>query len=269
MRNYVRGRGCTIPVTQTVGDLPAVLARIATRNSTMKVCLRLGCVLAMCLAAGVRTGCSHAQKTGTTSWDPKAAAAYLDQREVSWMGWPGSARDHETFCVSCHTGLPYALSRPLLHKALAESGLSINERRLLENINKRVRLWNEVEPFYSDKGYDSGKTAESRGTEAVLNALILARYDAENGHLEDSTRTAFNNMWALQQAGGRGQGAWSWLQFGMEPWEAKDSQYYGAALAAIAVGTAPEYHRLTPEIQRAEAVVVSLAERLELALARS
>jgi squalene-hopene/tetraprenyl-beta-curcumene cyclase len=140
---------------------------------------------------------------------------------------------------------------------------------LLKNINKRVRLWNEVEPFYSDNGYDSGKAAESRGTEAVLNALILARYDAQNGHLEDSTRSAFNNMWALQQAGGSGQGAWSWLQFGMEPWEAKDSQYYGAALAAIAVGTAPEYHRLTPEIQRAEAVVVSLAERLELALARS
>jgi squalene-hopene/tetraprenyl-beta-curcumene cyclase len=35
----------------------------------------------------------------------------------------------------------------------------------------------------------------------------------------------------------------------MEPWEAKDSQYYGAALAAIAVGTAPEDYRLTPEIQ--------------------
>jgi squalene-hopene/tetraprenyl-beta-curcumene cyclase len=215
----------------------------------MKIRLRRGCVLAMCLAAGVLTACSHTKKTVTNSWNPKAAAAYLDQREVSWMGWPGSARDHETFCVSCHTGLPYALSRPVLRKALAEPGLSINERRLIENINKRVRLWNEVEPFYSDKGYDSGKTAESRGTEAVLNALILARYDAQNGHLEDSTRSAFNNMWALQQVGGRGQGAWSWLQFGLEPWEAKDSQYYGAALAAIAVGTAPEDYRLTPEIQ--------------------
>jgi squalene-hopene/tetraprenyl-beta-curcumene cyclase len=249
VRNYVRAGEYTIPVTQTVGDLPAILARIATRNSTMKVRLRLGCVLAMCLAAGLLTACSHTQKTVTSSWDPKAAAAYLDQREVSWMGWPGSARDHGTFCVSCHTGLPYALSRPVLRRALAEPGPSINERKLIENINKRVRLWSEVEPFYSDKGYDSGKTAESRGTEAVLNALILARYDAQNGHLEDSTRSAFNNMWALQQAGGSGQGAWSWLQFGMEPWEAKDSQYYGAALAAIAVGTAPEDYRLTPEIQ--------------------
>lgn len=140
-------------------------------------------------------------------------------------------------------------SRPVLRRALAEPGPSINERKLLENVNKRVRLWNEVEPFYSDKGYDRGKTAESRGTEAVLNALILARYDAQNGHLEDSTRAAFNNMWALQQAEGSSLGAWSWLQFGMEPWEAKDSQYYGAALAAIAVGTAPEDYRLTPEIQ--------------------
>jgi squalene-hopene/tetraprenyl-beta-curcumene cyclase len=35
----------------------------------------------------------------------------------------------------------------------------------------------------------------------------------------------------------------------LEPWEANDSQYYGAALAAVAVGTAPENYRLTPEIQ--------------------
>ena len=248
VRNCVRVGKYIIPVTQTVGDLPAVLARIAKRKITMRVRLRLGCVLPMCLAAGMLIACSHTQKTVTT-WDPKAAAAYLDQREVSWMGWPGSARDHETFCVSCHTGLPYALSRPVLRKTLAEPGPTINERKLIENINKRVRLWNKVEPFYSDEGYDSGKSGESRGTEAVLNALILARYDAQNGHLEDSTRAAFNNMWALQQVEGGGPGAWSWLQFNMEPWEAKDSQYYGAALAAIAVGTAPDDYRLTPEIQ--------------------
>jgi squalene-hopene/tetraprenyl-beta-curcumene cyclase len=35
----------------------------------------------------------------------------------------------------------------------------------------------------------------------------------------------------------------------MEPFEANDSQYYGAALAAIAAGSAPENYRSTPEIQ--------------------
>jgi len=209
-------------------------------------------LVAGCLAAGVMAACSHTETTEANvpkSWDPKAAAAYLDQREVTWMGWQGAARDHETFCVSCHTAIPYALSRPMLRTALAENALSVNERKLLDNVTKRVQLWDEVAPFYSGEGYNSPKAAESRGTEAVLSALILASYDARNGHLSDATRAAFRNMWALQQTGGDGNGAWSWLQFGMEPFEAKDSKYYGAALAAIAVGTAPDNYRSTPEIQ--------------------
>src|SRR6267143_5802961 len=86
----------------------------------------------------------------TSSWDQKAAAAYLDRRASWWMEWPKSARDHETFCVSCHTAVPYALSRSALRKPLAETPLSANERRLLDNVTKRVRLWKEVAPFYSD-----------------------------------------------------------------------------------------------------------------------
>ena len=216
----------------------------------MNIGLRLGCVLATSLGVSVSTACSHPNKTVTDSWNPKTAAAYLDQRQVTWMGWPGSARDHGTFCVSCHTGLPYALSRPALRRALSEQGPSINERKLLENVTKRVLLWNEVEPFYSDREtYHDNKNAQSRGTESVLNALILASYDAQTGVLNNPTKMAFDNIWALQQTAGEERGTWAWLQFGMEPWEAKDSQYYGATLAAIAVGTAPENYRLSPEIQ--------------------
>jgi squalene-hopene/tetraprenyl-beta-curcumene cyclase len=210
---------------------------------------RKGCVLAVCLVAGSITSCSRAEKTSTKSWDPKAAAVYLDQREATWMGWPTAFRDHGTFCVSCHTAMPYALSRPALRRVLAEPGPSINERKLLENVTKRVLLWNEVGPYYTDEGYGSGKPRESRGTEAVLNALILASNDAQDGKLSDVTRRAFSNMWSLQLREGEGRGAWSWLQFGMEPWEASDSQYYGASLAAIAIGTAPESYRLVPDIQ--------------------
>jgi squalene-hopene/tetraprenyl-beta-curcumene cyclase len=163
------------------------------------------------------------------------------------MQWTGSARDHGTFCISCHTALPYALARPALRAALAEQGPSVNERRLIENVTKRVRLWKDVGPYYSDQGYDH-KTAESRGTEAVLNALILASHDAQSGQLSGDTRTAFDNMWALQQTSGDNRGAWVWLQFDQEPWEANDSAYYGAALAAIAVGTAPGNYATTHEI---------------------
>src|SRR6202030_4529326 len=98
----------------------------------------------------LRTLKNSSQTNNANSWDSAAAAKYLDQREVWWTEWQGAARDHETFCVSCHTAVPYAMSRPTLHNALGEPGPSANERKLLENVTKRVRLWKEVEPFYKD-----------------------------------------------------------------------------------------------------------------------
>jgi len=184
-----------------------------------------------------------------SSWDQKAAAAYLDQREDWWMDWSKAARDHETFCVSCHTVVPYALSRPALRNVLVEEAPSVNERRLLDNVKKRVRLWREVEPFYSDAERGAYKTAESRGTESILNALILASNEAQNSELSNDALEALKNMWAEQQIKGSKKGAWLWLRFDNEPWEADDSDYYGATLAAIAAGTAPGNYRKRPEIQ--------------------
>jgi hypothetical protein len=144
--------------------------------------------------------------------------------------------------------MPYVLSPPALRPALAEQGPTVGERRLIDNVSKRVRLWKDIGPYYSDAGYDA-TAAGSRGTESVLNALILASRDAQSGRLSDDTRSAFDNMWALQQTTGESRGAWLWLQFDQEPWEAKDSPYYGAALAAIAVGTAPGGYGSRSEIQ--------------------
>jgi squalene-hopene/tetraprenyl-beta-curcumene cyclase len=141
--------------------------------------------------------------------------------------------------------VPYALARPGLRGTLGEKAPSQNERRLQEGVIKRVRLWGEVEPYYS--GAD--KTLQSRGTESVLDALILASADARTGQLSDDARVAFNHMWELQEKSGDQKGAWPWLDFGNEPFEANDSLYYGAALAAIAVGTAPDNYRATPWLQ--------------------
>jgi squalene-hopene/tetraprenyl-beta-curcumene cyclase len=55
-------------------------------------------------------------------------------------------------------------------------------------------------------------------------------------------------MWAQQLKTGEARGAWSWLQFHNSPWEG-DSQYFGAALAALVVGTAPGKYRSSPEIR--------------------
>jgi squalene-hopene/tetraprenyl-beta-curcumene cyclase len=184
------------------------------------------------------------------SWDEKAAAAYLDQRLAWWSEWVGATRDHQTFCISCHTAVPYALSRPALRKALGEEeSLSPNERKLVDNVIRRVRLGKDAGTFYNDQEDGPNKSAESRGTESVLNALVLASYDAQNGELGADTRSAFDNMWALQQTSGENKGAWSWLNFGLSPWESKDAEYYGAALAAVAVGYAPDSYRANANVQ--------------------
>ncbi len=203
-------------------------------------------------AQGEGSTSARPHSSGTTaanSWDPKAAAAYLDQREQWWMGWQEAARENGTFCVSCHTAVPYALARPALRKALGEQAPSENERMLLENVRKRVRLWKEIAPVYNDKEYGANKSAESRGTEAVLLAFVLANNDAHSGKLSNEARSAFNHLWELQQTAGANKGAWQWQLFDLNPWEGSISSYYGATLAAISVGIAPENYRSTPEIQ--------------------
>jgi hypothetical protein len=66
--------------------------------------------------------------------------------------------------------LPFALARPALRSALGESQPSEGERKVVEDVVTRVRLWREVEPFYPDQTVGLPKTSESRGTESVLNA---------------------------------------------------------------------------------------------------
>ncbi|HEY2152289.1 MAG TPA: hypothetical protein VGH34_15880 [Vicinamibacterales bacterium] len=182
------------------------------------------------------------------SWDAHAAAAYLDGRQAWWMTWSGAARDHDTQCVSCHTALPYALARPALRGPLGEHDASPTERRMLEDVTKRVRMWKEVEPFYPDQLRGLPKTSESRGTEAILNAVILATRDAHAGAMSADGRQAFENLWPLQFKTGERAGGWAWLDFHNEPWEAPGSQYFGNAAAAIAIGSAPGGYASTPAI---------------------
>jgi squalene-hopene/tetraprenyl-beta-curcumene cyclase len=202
-----------------------------------------------CAVLGLAGFAARAQAPSERNWDPRTAAAYLDGRATWWSTWPNAARDHGTFCVSCHTAVPYVLARPALRRALGERDRSPAEVRLLENVVTRVTLWRDVAPFYPDRTRDLHKSSESRGTEAVLNALILSTRDAENGHLGDDTRAAFGNMWALQVRTEALPGGWAWLNFHYEPWESPDAPYFGASLAALAVGMAPDRYAESTGIQ--------------------
>ena len=190
-----------------------------------------------------------ARSAPAQGWDMRSAAAYLDARQAWWSAWPNAARDHQTACVSCHTALPYALARPSLRAALRETEPTSSEHKLIDDVVKRVLLWRDVEPFYPDQTNGLPKTSESRGTEAVLNALVLATRDAAAGKPSDEARTAFDNLWALQFRRGKPAGSWAWLNFHLEPWEADDAAYFGAALAAVAVGTEPGGYASRADIQ--------------------
>jgi hypothetical protein len=120
---------------------------------------------------------------------------------------------------------------------------------MLNNVLRRVTLWNQVLPFYPNSKTGPTLAPDSRATESVINALILSTYDQRKNHLTDITRSAFDAAWALQIKSGEQAGAWGWQNFHLAPWESSESQYYGAALAAIAVGRAPDHYRNDPRIQ--------------------
>src|SRR2546426_10047414 len=83
------------------------------------------------------------------------------------------------------------------------------EVRLLEGVARRVETYDAHQPFYDGS---EGKKTESRGTEAVLNALILSSADAERGRREPSepTRKALRRLWETQRPHGGGGGVALW-----------------------------------------------------------
>ena len=111
---------------------------------------------------------------------------------------------------------------------------------MMESVEKRVQGWSGMETFYSDADNGPGKTAESHATEAVLNAVMLAGYDAQMGHLRPVTQEAFGEAWALQERTGERAGGWKWQDFHLGPWESNESAYQGAALLMVEAVNAPE-----------------------------
>ena len=168
-------------------------------------------------------------------WNRESPARYLDEQMDVWFanGKKLQTGRGETVCISCHTTLPYVLARPVLRRAMRAGGATPQEVRLLDQTTRRVETYGAHQLLYD---FDEAKKIESRSTEAVLNALILAQADAERNRRDGSepARMAFRQLWNTQ----RSDGAWEWLDFALEPWETVESVYHGAALAAFAIGTA-------------------------------
>jgi len=189
---------------------------------------------ALMLGFGVQRAHSKDIIEAPGSWDREGAAKYLDDRMDVWFANGKKLHTGEaiTVCVSCHTTVPYVLARPVLRQSMHAGDLTPQESRIINEATKRVESYEAHQLLYDHT--DSKKT-ESRGTEAVLNALILASADAAQSRREPSAQAqkALKRLWATQ----RPDGAWDWLDFGLEPFETVDGAYFGATLAAVTVGS--------------------------------
>jgi len=181
-----------------------------------------------------------------SDWKAGQAGKYLDERAKSWFSFSGANRGEgvtATTCISCHTLVPYALARPGLRKLAGTETPTEYEKKLFAQIKRRVENWKDLDtaPFSLLYDFSDRKKKEAWGTEAVLNAFILASGDRYQGKTlpSDLTNQAFKNLWKTQVLAGDQKGSWDWLDFQLEPWESKGARFYGAALAAIAVGMMP------------------------------
>jgi squalene-hopene/tetraprenyl-beta-curcumene cyclase len=207
-------------------------------------------LVSMLALVGVLLACSITRKARESlDWQPEKAEKYLDEREKTWFEFSSAHRGEgatQSTCLSCHSVLGYALARPVLRKRSGIETPTEQEEKLLDQTRMRVANWKDLDTDAFGLLYDhsDSKKQESWGTEAVLNTVILAFNDHYQGRSSPSavTKEAFAHLWETQVQVGDHKGSWDWLDFELAPWEWGGARYFGAALAAIALGTAPGYY---------------------------
>ena len=196
-------------------------------RSKQALCMSIAAVLVGAASPRVNAGDTG---DGQPGWDREKAAQYLDDRMDLWFAKAAKLKTGEgkTSCMSCHAVVPYMLARPALRKAMGVSNPTPQEVKLMEEIGRRVDTTGSHQLLYEHQ------EGQSRGTEAVLNLLILAEADAREHRQQPSelVRKALQQLLQEQCP----DGAWDWLDAGLEPNESADARYGGAALAAFALG---------------------------------
>jgi squalene-hopene/tetraprenyl-beta-curcumene cyclase len=95
--------------------------------------------------------------------------------------------------------------------------------------------------------------SQAVGVESVLSALFLAQ--------DEASPKAFDRLWSLQIRDGEAKGAWNWFSLKLDPFEMPESQFYGASLAALAVGSALEGYQKRSEIRENVADLIAYLKR--------
>lgn len=151
------------------------------------------------------------------SYSLAAAVQFLDVASLDWT--------KNRQCFTCHTNFAYLIARP---------GVSADNKA---HQQLRAALEEMVEKRWDKEGprWDA---------EVVMSAAVLALNDAATtSKLHPTTRKALARMWTLQ----REDGGFNWLKCGWPPMESDDD--YGIAIAALALGAAPDNYAATAEAQ--------------------
>jgi len=149
-------------------------------------------------------------------------ARFLDAVSVDWT--------RQRKCGTCHTNYAHMMAGPSV-KGPASPELA-EVRAFFEG---RVAGWDR--PEQSARPIAEG--------EVVATAAALALNDAAStGKLHPLTRAALDRIWTVQ----RPDGGWNWFDCDFPPSE--DDDYYGTALAAVAVGHAPDDYKSTEAARR-------------------
>ncbi|WP_010582060.1 prenyltransferase/squalene oxidase repeat-containing protein [Schlesneria paludicola] len=146
------------------------------------------------------------------------ATSFLDSAALQWQ------KDRK--CFTCHTNYAHLYARP----AKSDSDTTAHEvRQSAEELI--TRRWVESGPRWD--------------AEIVATGAALAFNDAATtGKLHPLTRQALDRMWTVQ----RDDGGFTWIKCNWPPMESDD--HYGIALAALAVGVAPENYAQTENAQQ-------------------
>ena len=162
-------------------------------------------------------GANSADEPLASSFSMKSATRFLDTVALHWT--------KNRQCFACHTNFAYLMVRPEVN---ADNTAHRELRAALEDmVEKR---WETDGPRWD--------------AEVVMSAATLVMNDAATtGKLQPTTHKALARMWKVQRA----DGGFDWLKCGWPPMESDDD--YGIAIAALALGAAPQSYRETPEAQ--------------------
>ena len=141
-----------------------------------------------------------------------AAVECLDDAALTWQ------RDKK--CFACHSNYAFLETRPLVS---GKTPIHDELRAKLEELAANPRQ------------------VSFRVMEGVMAACVLAQNDAlTTGKLHPVTRQSLDYMWNLQRA----EGGFDWEKSSQPPAEIDD--HFGATMAVIGVGVAPDGYAATP-----------------------